>query len=169
MVHIPSALITGGVGFLGSQITRELRKKYPECTVTVLDLIPPSSSRAIEGVCYRRGDVTNAKEVLDVVQDIRPALIIHTAGKVPKVHLRYGQLERPQMFQINVEGTRNVFDAAKAAGVQAFIYTSSITVALDAIDLEQINVTEDYPRIGKFLDYGESKVWSPIKIEPTAF
>ena len=169
MALIPSALITGGVGFLGSQIVRDLRKKYPECAITVMDFIQPSPSSAVAGVCYRTGNITNAKEVSDIVQDTKPVLIVHTAGKIPDLNLRYTQLEKPQIFQINVEGTRNMFSAAKEAGVQAFVYTSSIAVVTDAIDLEQKNVTEDYPRVGKFLDYGESKVWRCTQIEAIGF
>lgn len=158
---ISSALVTGGTGFVGSAIVRALFDKHPECAVSVLDLRPPSDTDSSRDVRFYQADVTSLEEVSRVLREVKPEVVIHSAGIVPCVDDRYSRRMQAFVFRINVEGTRNVLRAAKEAGVKAFVHTSSCTVVTDALDYELPNVDERLPRMSRSLMYGESKVSRP--------
>ena len=117
----PSVLITGGVGFLGSAIIDAAQEQHPEWVVTVLDL----TSRDVPkpNVTYKKGDITNPAFVDTTVYSIKPDVIIHSAGLVPELAFRYGREQRDRVFNVNVDGTRNILAAAKSSGVKALVWT----------------------------------------------
>ena len=157
-MSISAALVTGGAGFVGAAIVQSLNAKHPECRITVLDIrLPPQQDR-IADVAYYRADVTSAEETSEALDQIRPQVVIHTAGVVPPLSARYSRASDARIFTINVEGTRNVMAASRAVGVSAFVLTSSCTVVTDALDFELHNVDERLPRFTQSLSYGESKV-----------
>ena len=116
-----SVLITGGVGFLGSAIVDAVQEQHPEWKITVLDLTSPDVPKP--NVIYKRGDITNSASVNTIVDSIRPDVIIHSAGLVPELAFRYGREQRGRVFNINVDGTRNILAAAKSSGVKALVWT----------------------------------------------
>ena len=116
-----SVLITGGVGFLGSTIIDAIQEQHPEWVATVLDLTSPYVPKP--NVTYIRGDITNAAFVNTIVDSIRPDVIIHSAGLVPELAFRYGREQRDRVFNVNVDGTRNILAAAKSSGVKALVWT----------------------------------------------
>ncbi|KAI9753327.1 MAG: hypothetical protein M1815_006265 [Lichina confinis] len=156
-MSISAALVTGGAGFVGAAIVQSLNARHPECRITVLDIrLPPQQDR-IPDVAYYRADVTSAEETSEALDQIRPQVVIHTAGVVPPLSARYSRVDDARVFAINVEGTRNVLAASRAVGVVAFVLTSSCTVVTDALDFELRNVDERLPRFTRSLSYGESK------------
>ena len=116
-----SVLITGGVGFLGSAILNAIQEQHPEWVATVLDLTSPDVPKP--NITYERGDITNPAFVNTIVGSIRPDVIIHSAGLVPELAFRYGREQRDRVFNINVDGTRNILAAAKSSGVKALVWT----------------------------------------------
>ena len=116
-----SVLITGGVGFLGSAILDALQEQHPEWMITVLDLTSPDVPKP--NVVYERGDITNAAFVNTMIDSIRPDVIIHSAGLVPELTFRYGREQRDRVFNVNVDGTRNILAAARSSGVKALVWT----------------------------------------------
>lgn len=114
-------LVTGGTGFIGSHVVRELTKTF-SCPIRVLHL--PNDSlvnlesldvELIEGDVRHLQDVEHAMEGCDVV--------FHLAAL-----FSFWNAMGSQMHDINVEGTRKVFDTALRNKVKTLIYTSSITV-----------------------------------------
>lgn len=63
------------------------------------------------------------------------------------------------VFQVNVEGTRNVVDAAKECGARGLVYTSSVTVVFDELSGDFRNVDERWPTGRAGTSYGISKVF----------
>ena len=116
-----SVLITGGVGFLGSAILDAVQEQHPEWMITVLDLTSPDVPKP--NVVYERGDITNAASVNTIIDSIRPDVIIHSAGLVPELAFRYGREQRDRVFNVNVDGTRNILAAARSSGVKALVWT----------------------------------------------
>ena len=116
-----SVLITGGVGFLGSTIVDALQEQHPQWVVTVLDLTSPDVPKP--NVTYKRGDITNPAFVDTIVHSIKPDVIIHSAGLVPELAFRYGREQRDRVFNVNVDGTRNILAAAKSSGIKALVWT----------------------------------------------
>ncbi len=163
-MSISSALVTGGAGFVGSAIIDALLEQHPECAITSLDVKPADGdAERRPTVDYFTVDITDAKEVSRVVQEAKPSVIIHVAGIVATLSNRYTRKDRDLFWKINVEGTRNMLAAAKEAGVEAFVYTSSCCSVTDDVKYQYPNVDETWPTSHNSLIYGESKA-SPSTI-----
>ena len=150
-----SVLITGGVGFLGTFLVQATKEQHPEWEIAVLDLNLPKTPR--ENIAYEIGDVTDLASVTAIVDKTKPNVIIHTAGLVPELAGRYGRKQRDRIFDINVNGTRNMLAAAKMAGVQAFVWTGSCCAVTDDMRYQYPNIDERWPTSNQSLIYGESK------------
>jgi dihydroflavonol-4-reductase len=111
------ALVTGGTGFVGSHIVRALVEAGHDVRV-----LHRASSRldALKGLPYESalGDVLDEDALQAACADC--AWVFHAAAVAD-----YWQAEYSRMFAINVEGTRRVLRAARMAGVQRVIFTSS--------------------------------------------
>ncbi|KAK8218584.1 hypothetical protein IWZ01DRAFT_564067 [Phyllosticta capitalensis] len=157
-------VITGGRGFLGSAIVDAFLEAHPEHHYTILDIQQPSLEQAARieerDVGHVQVDIRELGAVKDAVHRIAPTVIVHSAGVVPVGSKRYSKSEaiKKEVFDINVDGTRNVLAAAREVGtVKAFVYTSSSTVVGDDLDTDYCNVDESI-QIGKAqLFYGQSK------------
>ncbi len=113
-----TALVTGGTGFLGSNLAIALlREGY---RVRILRR-PSSDLRAIgdADVEHCLGDVRDPAAVLGAVKGCDT--VFHTAAMVS-----YWRRERQEMFDVNIGGTWNVVHACLAAGVRRLVHTSSI-------------------------------------------
>ena len=150
-----SLLITGGLGFLGSTIVDAVQEQHPEWVLTVLDLTSPNVPKS--KITYKRGDITNAALVNTIIAEMKPDVIIHSAGIVPELAFRYGREQRDRVFNINVNGTRNVLAAAKNSGVKALVWTGSCTAIIDDFRHQYRNIDERWPTSSHSLIYGESK------------
>ncbi len=109
--------ITGATGHLGGVIARELHHRQYDIKALLRSEVPDNFQEIpIEWV---KGDLQN-KEALSKLMDTCDA-VIHSAGLI-SIHGDQGG----KVPLTNVEGTRNIMDAAKAAGVNRVIYISSI-------------------------------------------
>ena len=151
-----SVLITGGIGFLGVFIVDAVREQHPGWTITVLDLLVPKDPNS--SVKYEIGDVTDLPSVTAIIDKTSPNVIIHTAGLVPALAGRYSREQEKQVFNVNVNGTRNMLTAAKKAGVEAFVWTGSCCAVTDDMRYQYPNIDERWPTSSQSLIYGESKV-----------
>lgn len=82
-------LITGGSGFVGSAIVEAQREQHSEWALTVFDLRLPAEAKA--DVIYKTGDISDAAHVDEVIAQVQPTVIIHSAGIVPPLASRYGR------------------------------------------------------------------------------
>lgn len=112
------ALVLGANGFLGSHVARALVAQGRDVRVMVR---PTSDVRALEGLRVERvhGDV------LDRASLERAMAGRHTVFYCV-VDTRAWLRDPSPLFRTNVEGLRNAIDAALAAGVSRFVFTSSI-------------------------------------------
>ena len=111
------ALITGSSGHVGSNLIRELSKQ--DYKIRCIDF--DGDYRAYEGfdVEVIKGDITNKDSLRSVFKNVD--IVFHTAALI-NLDRRYEK----QIRQVNVEGTRNVCEAAVKAGVKKFIHFSSV-------------------------------------------
>lgn len=158
-----SILITGGAGFVGSAIVEAVKEKHPEWQVSVLDLHLPSQLK--NEVFYERGDITIPTQLERIIAAVQPVAIIHSAGLVPELASRYHRKARDRVFNINVNGTRNVLAAAKCAGVKAFVWTGSCTAVTDDVRFDYPNIDESWPTSSHSLIYGESKASKSVSLK----
>ena len=117
-----SVLVTGGSGFVGANLLRELVRRGNHPTA----LLRPSSStwrlRALDSDVHCLGvDVTDAGAVRDACHAAKPDVVIHAA-----TYGAYGwQQDFDTIARVTLGGTRNVLDAAKASGARLFINLGS--------------------------------------------
>jgi sterol-4alpha-carboxylate 3-dehydrogenase (decarboxylating) len=160
-------LITGAFGFLGSHIVRAAHKAFPEHYIIAIDKSLCSAKRW-QGFTHEYGssascytiDITDSKAISDFMYGIgKLVAVIHTAGVVPTASQHYdtSKKEYDRCHAVNVIGAGNVLEAAKQAGVRAFVYTSSVTVLVDDPTIDHRNMNEDTPIGGTTLPYAHSK------------
>ncbi len=111
-------IVTGATGHIGNVLVRKLYKKGYEVVAFVLknDNIDMFNGLNIE---YKYGDVTNL-ESLEKSFD-GADVVFHLAGIID-----IGNGNKKKMYNVNVEGTKNVVKACKKVGVKKLIYTSSV-------------------------------------------
>jgi dihydroflavonol-4-reductase len=127
-----TTLVTGAAGFLGCHVTRQLVARGE--VVRVL-LRPSSSNRAIADLPleYVTGDLRDAASLARAMSGIRR--VFHVAADY-----RLWAKKPQDIYDSNVGGTRNLLAAAKNAGVELLLYTS--TVATIAVDRRPAEHTE---------------------------
>ena len=146
-------LVTGGSGFVGANLVTELLDRGHH--VRSFDRVPsPLPEHA--GLETVVGDITNVDDVAAVVNDIDT--IIHTAAIIDLMGGASVTDEyRNRSFGVNVEGTKNLVQAGRAAGVKRFVYTASNSVVMGGQDIQ--NGDESLPYTTRFNDlYTETKV-----------
>ncbi len=114
-------LVTGGTGFTGSHLTRRLIRKGHN--VVVVDIQPGLFSEELKalGAEILIGSVTDRKLVEHATKECH--VVYHVAAAFRKVNL-----PSKVYWNVNVEGTRNVFEAALKYGVEKVIYCSTCGV-----------------------------------------
>ena len=127
-------LVTGGGGFLGSAICRQLLARGDEVVV-----YQRSAADALEkqGAQVIRGDITDAKLLNTASKGVDA--IIHTAAKAG-LSVNYDDYFAP-----NVTGTENVLNACRNNGIKKLVFTSSPSVTHSDGDIEGGNESLPYP------------------------
>ena len=122
---MPKSVITGGAGFIGSNLADRLVDEGHELLV-VDDL--SSGSLANLKDARRRGHVTIHQidiahnEVVGLIHDYRPDYIFHLAAQVD---VRRSVTDPAHDAHVNVLGTINVLEAARLANVERLVFASS--------------------------------------------
>lgn len=112
-------LVTGGTGFIGAHLVRLLRQRGEP--VRVLDLKPPLEP--VPGVEYRTGSITDPAAVAAAVAGCRR--VFHLAA----LSGLWGP-DKAAFLSVNRDGTRNVLAAARAAGVETVVHTSTESILI---------------------------------------
>jgi len=133
-------LVTGGTGFVGRNVIREIGKIRKDIRILSKDF------EKAKGMYPRyevfKGDITRRETLSGVAKDVD--VVIHLAGIV--------SYSRPkdEMFRINVKGAKNILRACERA--DKFLFASSVSVYGEI----RGQADESYPRIPRNF-YGESK------------
>jgi 2-alkyl-3-oxoalkanoate reductase len=129
-------LVTGGGGFLGSYIVKELLKN-PTYIVTNFSRHSYPHLEDL-GVPTIKGDLTKREDVKRALSHGFDA-IIHAAAKAGV----WGSYD--EYYSINFLGTKNLIDEALNAGIKKIVYTSSPSVVFGAEDIAQADESIPYP------------------------
>lgn len=142
------AFVTGGSGFVGGALCVELVRQG--WTVTALLRAPDKSRRLAEqGVQLVQGDILDPASIARALPQGVDA-VFHVAGDT-SLWAKHDAMQT----RINVEGTRNMVEAAKAAAAKRFVLTSTIS----AYGLQPGTITETTPSVApqSFINYERSK------------
>jgi dihydroflavonol-4-reductase len=119
-----TTLITGGTGFLGAHLVRQLVDAGQK-DIRVMATSIPEWLTAL-GVDTFEGSITDDEDVARAVAGVTE--IYHLAGKVSR-----DKDDSREMYKLHVEGTRLLCDAARQAGVKTMVLASSSgTIAVAA-------------------------------------
>jgi len=120
-------LVTGGVGFIGSNFIRYIFKKYPDYEIVNLDLLTYAGNlenlKDIEGngnYKFVKGDIADKESVNDLVKDAD--VIVNFAAES---HVDRSILDSASFIHTNIVGTHNLLEAAKANGLKRFHHIST--------------------------------------------
>jgi UDP-glucose 4-epimerase len=118
-------LVTGGAGFIGSNLVDALLARGDE--VVVIDNLTTGRESNLDqakanGVDLIQADIREGAEIARIVEAAGPEAIFHLAAQID---VRKSVAEPAADARINVEGTVNVLEAARRAGVQRFVNTST--------------------------------------------
>jgi len=108
-------LITGGSGLLGSAISFYFKDYFDVVATYTKHKIMIGSCQSI----YL--DITDAKNTIDLIRKIKPDIIVHTSALVG---INICEKEPELAYKINIEGTKNIVDAANTTKTK-IIYIST--------------------------------------------
>ena len=135
-------LITGGCGFVGSNLAQEVLRRGEELVIFD-NLYRLGSEKNLEWLkqqgefVFYRSDIRNADDVSYVVEKEMPDVIFHVAGQVAMTT----SLDRPRFdFEINVNGTFNLLEAVRKFCPKTPIFYSSTNKVYG--DLEKYDYEE---------------------------
>ena len=134
-------LVTGGAGFIGSNLVEALLKKG--YVVRVLDNLSQGKQENIDIFSKNKkymcihGDIRDFETCLTVTEDVDYVLHQAAWGSVPR------SIEQPLLYEeINIRGTLNMMEASSRNKVKKFVYASSSSVYGDESTLPKVEGKE---------------------------
>lgn len=134
-------LVTGGAGFIGSNLVEALLKKG--YVVRVLDNLTQGKQENIDIFSKNKkymcihGDIRDFETCLTVTEDVDYVLHQAAWGSVPR------SIEQPLLYEeINIRGTLNMMEASSRNKVKKFVYASSSSVYGDESTLPKVEGKE---------------------------
>jgi dihydroflavonol-4-reductase len=109
-------LVTGATGFVGWHVARRVIEAGGRVRALVRD---PARLRELDGVEPVSGDLRDRASLNRAVEGC--GVVYHVAADY-----RLWTREPQEMFRSNVDGTRSLLEAARNAGVDRFVYTSTV-------------------------------------------
>jgi 2-alkyl-3-oxoalkanoate reductase len=128
------ALVTGGGGFLGCAIVRQLRLRGDDVVSFSRGHYPELAALGVE---QRSGDLSDLNALVEAARGCD--IVFHVAAKAGV----WGSFE--EYRQANVVGTENVIAACRINSIARLVYTGSPSVVFDGSDVEGGNESLPYP------------------------
>src|SRR4030067_192534 len=138
-------LVTGGAGFIGSNLVKDLLRNYPDYKVVVLDALTyagsldnfPSEIRNNSHFDFWQGNVMNSEIVGELVD--KADIVFHLAAES---HVARSIYDNKKFYDTDVLGTQTVANAVLKYGVERFIHISTSEVYGTALT---VPMAEDHP------------------------
>ena len=144
-------LITGGAGFIGSAVIRELQAESHEIHVVDNLSFGNRDFITIPDSCFVHEDIRNRTKLLSVFQQVQPEWVIHLAA----IHFIPYCNENPfESSNINVQGTINVLDAVEQTSSVKKVFFASTAAVYPIND----SATREDHRVDPLDVYGLSKL-----------
>jgi nucleoside-diphosphate-sugar epimerase len=145
-------LVTGGTGFIGAYIIKELVEKgYHVRAIRRSNKLPffisPDILNKVEWV---NGDVLDVISLNEAMQDVDA--VIHSAALVS-----FDRRERKQMYNTNVDGTANVVNLSLENGIKKLVHISSISAWEELQPVKRVDEEKKWLNSKLNSHYGISK------------
>jgi dihydroflavonol-4-reductase len=152
-------LVTGGTGFLGSYIIKQLIEKgYAVRAIRRSPKLPSFISASIlDKVEWVDGDILDVVSLQDAMEGIDT--IIHSAATVS-----FAKKDRKQMYQVNVEGTANVVNMALEKNVRRLVHISSVAALGRTASGGQVNEEKKWEESKVNTHYAISKFKAELQV-----
>jgi len=152
-------LVTGATGHIGNVLVRKLIEKGEKVRTLIWrgEDITPLRGLNIEIV---EGDVLDMSSLLNAFRGVHG--VFHLAGVIsimPGI--------QPIVRDVNVQGTKNVLQAARESHVRKFVYTSSIH-AIQRIENGIVDETLPYDMNNPYGEYDRSKAEATLEVQKAA-
>ena len=130
-------LITGGSGYIGSRLVELLARREDTEKIVIADVVPPKGAYRPKTE-FEKVDVRDRPAVHAALERANPDVLVHLAFILNPVH------DEGLMYDVDVNGTHNVLEAAAEVGVDQVLVTTS-GVAYGAFPDNPEPITEDWP------------------------
>lgn len=132
-----NVLVTGGTGLIGRPLVEMLITQGANVTVVSLD----DPSRAPQGAVFKRADLREFSNALEICKDQQ--IVFHLAGVKGSPAMT---AKRPASFFVpTITFNTNMMEAARRAGVERFLFTSSVGVYSPAEVFYEDDVWKTFP------------------------
>jgi len=153
-------LVTGATGHIGNVLVRKLLDR----------------GEKVRALIWRGEDTTPLKnlDVEQVMGDVLdPASLEHAMHGVETVYHLAGIISimpgrNPLVWRVNVEGTRNVLEAARHASIRRLLYTSSIHAIAHAPHGVAMDETLGFDQNNPYGEYDRSKATASLEVQKAA-
>jgi UDP-glucose 4-epimerase len=129
-------VITGGSGYIGTRLVDLLSRREDIERIVICDVVPPGGYKPKTE--YERLDVRDRAAVRSVLERSKADVLVHLA------FILNPSRDEHFMYDVDVNGTHNVLEAAADAGTEQVLVTSSAT-AYGAFQDNPVPLTEDDP------------------------
>jgi nucleoside-diphosphate-sugar epimerase len=160
-------LITGASGWLGKRLTRVIAQRSLDLDllrefqpgIAIRSMILPNEDAAelqALGVEVFRGDLRSPVDCEDFLRDAAGGLLLHTAGVIHPQRVK-------EFYEVNVNGTRNLLNAAISSKVKrAVIVSSNSPIGLNPDSGHLFDETSPYH---PYMNYGRSKMQMELLVK----
>jgi UDP-glucose 4-epimerase len=150
------ALVTGGAGFIGSNLADALLARGDE--VTVLDDLSTGRRENLDGALAAgakllEADIRDRATIEELAVAASPEVVFHLAAQID---VRKSIADPAFDASINVGGTANVLEAARAAGARRLVFSSTGGAIYGEGDGQELPLLENAP-LAPEAPYGQSK------------
>ena len=152
-------LVTGGTGFIGAYIIKELvEKNYSVRAIHRSNKLPFYISKEIfDKVKWMDADVLDIPALENAMNGIDT--VIHVAGVVS-----FSRKERKQMYKVNIEGTANMVNMALEKNIRRFVHISSVSALGHTISGSHVSEEKKWEENKTNIHYAKSKYEAELEV-----
>lgn len=127
-LFMKTLLIFGGLGFIGTNFTRYMRKKYSDYKLVVVDnysLVGMEHNLEGVGVEVVRGDIRDFEAMLELYKTYKPDFVVNFAAES---HNDRAIVSPNSFYETNVVGCQYLLECSRQVGVEKHVHISTIEV-----------------------------------------